>query len=70
MISSSRADRREKALTIWEEVIRLIPTDVHVQGSVTGCISECNEVAEELCEHLRSWRAFPKATNEEIFFKK
>ena len=68
MINSSKAERREKALTIWEEVIRLIPTDVHVRAAVVDVVPEANEVAEELCEHLRSWRAFPKATNQQIFF--
>ena len=63
-----RQERREKALVIWEDVIRLIPSDVHVSGALFGVMDECNEVAEELCEHLRSWRAYPSATKEQLFF--
>ena len=65
-----RAARREKALVIWEDVIRLIPNDVHVSGALFDVMPEVNEVAEEICEHLRSWRAYPKATKEQLFFDK
>ena len=68
MINGSRAERREKALRIWEEVIRLIPSDVHVRAAVVDVIPEANEVAEELCEHLRAWQNFPKASNQQVFF--
>ena len=68
MINSSRMERREKALRIWEEVIKLIPTDVHVRAAVVDVIPEANEIAEELCEHLRAWQNFPKANNSQVFF--
>jgi hypothetical protein len=68
MINGSRMERREKALRIWEEVIRLIPTDVHVRAAVVDVIPEANEIAEELCEHLRAWQNFPKASNSQVFF--
>jgi hypothetical protein len=64
----NRQERREKALIIWEDVIRLIPSDAHVSGALFDVMPEINEVAEELCEHLRSWRAYPKASKEQIFF--
>ena len=68
MINASKAERREKALRIWREVIQLVPTDVHVRAAVVDVIPEANEIAEELCEHLSAWMAFPKASNQQVFF--
>jgi len=61
-------EKREKALIIFEEQIRLIPTDIQVQCALWGCQSEMREVAEEICEYLRACRAYPKAPKQEIFF--
>jgi hypothetical protein len=61
-------ERRERALVIFEEKIRLIPTDVQVECALFGCSSEMYEVAEEICEWLRATRAFPKAPKQELFF--
>ena len=62
------AERREKALIIWEEKIRLIPTDVQVECALWDVQSDMREVAEELVEYIRAARAFPKAKKSEIFF--
>ena len=40
------AEKREKALIIWEEQIKLIPSDVQLQGALWDCQSEMREVAE------------------------
>lgn len=61
-------ERRERALVIFEEKIRLVPTDIQVDCAIWGCSSEMHEVAEEVCEWLRAARAFPKAPRQEIFF--
>lgn len=61
-------EKREKALIIWEEQIRLIPTDVQVQCAIWDVQSDMREVAEELVEYLRAARAFPKAKKSEVFF--
>ncbi len=63
----TRAERREMALAIWAEKIRLIPTDVHVEGALWDCIAECNEVSEELVEYINACKAFP-GTKKELFF--
>jgi uncharacterized oligopeptide transporter (OPT) family protein len=62
-------EKREKALIIWEEQIRLIPTDVQVQCAIWDVQPYMREVAEELVEYLRAARAFPKATKNEVFFE-
>ena len=61
-------EKREKALIIWEEKIRLIPSDVQVECALWMCQLEMREVAEELVEYIRAARAFPKAKKQEIFF--
>ena len=61
-------ERREKALIIWEEKIRLIPTDVQVECAIWAVQSDMREVAEELVEYIRAARAFPKAKKSEVFF--
>ena len=61
-------ERREKALIIFEEQIRLIPTDVQVQCAIWNVQPEMREVAEELVEYIRAARAFPKAPKQEVFF--
>ena len=61
-------ERREKALIIWEEKIRLIPTDVQVECAIWDVQSDMREVAEELVEYIRAARAFPKAKKSEVFF--
>ena len=61
-------ERREKALIIWEEQIRLIPTDVQVQCAIWNVQPEMREVAEEIVEYIRAARAFPKAKKSEVFF--
>ena len=65
----NRQERREKALVIWEDAIKLLPNDVQISGALFDCMPECREVAEEMIEHLRSWRAYPKANKEQIFFE-
>jgi len=65
---SNYQENREKALIIWEEQIRLIPTEVQVQGALWNVQPEMREVAEELVEFIRAARAFPKAPKQEIFF--
>ena len=62
------AERREKALIIFEEQLKLIPTDIQVQCALWDCQSEMREVAEEVCEWLRAARAYPKVRKQEIFF--
>ena len=64
----NRAERREKALIIWEEKIRLIPSDVHIDAALWQVIPEVNEVAEELCEMIRAARNFPSVPKQELFF--
>jgi len=64
----SYADRRERALIIIEEKLKLVPTDIRVDCAVWGCTSEMNEVIEEVCEWIRTARAFPKTSKREIFF--
>ncbi len=61
-------EKREKALVLWEEAVRLIPTDIQVQGALWGCGSECNEVAEEVAEYLRACRAYPSMPKNQVFF--
>ena len=61
-------EKREKALIIWEEKIRLIPSDVQVECALWMCQPEMREVAEELVEYIRAARAFPKAPKQEVFF--
>jgi len=61
-------ERRERALIIWEEKVRLIPTDVQVDCAIWGCQPEMREVAEEICEWLRANRAYPKRPPMETFF--
>ena len=61
-------EKRERALIIFEEQIRLLPSEVRLQSSLWGVGPETNEVAEELVEFLRAARAFPKASNQEVFF--
>ena len=61
-------ERREKALIIWDEAVRLIPSEVQVQGALWMCQSEMREIAEEMSEWLRTQRAFPKANKRELFF--
>lgn len=61
-------EKREKALIIFEEQIRLIPTDIQVQCALWNVQPEMREVAEELVEFIRAARAFPKAPKQEIFF--
>jgi len=65
---SSYQEKREKALIIFEEQIRLIPTDVQVQCALWNVQPEMREVAEEIVEFIRAARAFPKANRQEIFF--
>lgn len=62
------AEKREKALIIWEEQIKLIPSDVQLQGALWDCQSEMREVAEEIVEWLRAARAYPNVRKREIFF--
>ena len=64
----NRAERREKALIIWEESIRLMPTDLQVQAALWDVVPECHEVAEEMGEWLRAARAYPSAPKQEVFF--
>ena len=64
----NRAERREKALIIWEETIRLLPSDLQVQAALWDVVPECHEVAEEMTEWLRASRAYPRQPKEEVFF--
>ena len=64
-----RQRQREKALIIWEGAIKLIPTDVQVEGAVWNCQDEVRNTGEELLEYIRAIRAFPKATKHEVFFE-
>jgi hypothetical protein len=64
----NRAERREKALIIWEESVRMMPTDLQVQAALWDVVPECHEVAEEMSEWLRAARAYPSAPKEELFF--
>ena len=64
----NRAERREKALIIWEEAVRMMPTDLQVQAALWDVVPECHEVAEEMSEWLRAARAYPTAPKEELFF--
>lgn len=61
-------ERREKALIIWEEKIRLIPSDVQVECAIWDVQPEMREVAEEVVEYIRAARAFPRAKKSEVFF--
>ena len=61
-------EKREKALIIFEEQLRLVPTDIQVQCALWNVQPEMREVAEEIVEWLRTARAFPKAAKSEIFF--
>ena len=61
--------KREQALILWEGVIRLIPSDIQVEGAIWNCQDEVREVSEELVEYIRAIRAFPKATKHEVFFE-
>lgn len=62
------AEKREKALIIFEEQIGLIPSDIQVQCAIWDCQSEMREVAEEIVEWLRAARAYPNVRKREIFF--
>ena len=64
-----RQRKREQALIIWEGAIKLIPTDVQVEGAVWNCQEEVRNTGEELLEYIRAIRAFPKATKHEVFFE-
>ena len=64
-----RQRKREQALIIWESAIKLIPTDVQVEGAVWNCQDEVRNTGEELLEYIRAIRAFPKATKHEVFFE-
>ncbi len=64
----NRAERREKALIIWGECIRLMPTDLQVQAALWDVVPECYEVAEEMGEWLAAARAYPAAPKQEVFF--
>ena len=64
----NRAERREKALIIWEECVRMMPSDLQLQAALWDVVPECHEVAEEMSEWLRAARAYPKATKDEMFF--
>ena len=64
----NKTEKREKAIEIWREVIRLVPSDVHVQAAIVDCIPEVNELAEELYEYLQAMKAFPGKPRQEIFF--
>ena len=64
-----RQRKREQALIIWEGAIKLIPTDVQVEGAVWNCQDEVRNTGEELIEYIRAIRAFPKATKHEVFFE-
>ena len=64
-----RQRKREQALIIWEGAIKLIPTDVQVEGAVWNCQDEVRNTGEELLEYIRAIRAFPKATKHEVFFE-
>ena len=64
-----RAKNREKALIIWEGAIKLLPSDVQVEGALWNIQPEIREVAEELTEYIRAIRAFPRATKHEVFFE-
>ena len=64
-----RQRKREQALLMWEGVIKLIPSDIQVEGAIWNCQDEVREVAEELTEYIRAIRAFPKATKHEVFFE-
>ena len=63
-----RRERRERALIIWMEKIKLIPSDVQVECALWNCQREMQEVKEELIEYIRAIRAFPRASKHEIFF--
>jgi len=62
------AEKREKALIIFEEQIGLIPSDIQIQCAIWDCQSEMREVAEEIVEWLRAARAYPNVRKREIFF--
>ena len=64
-----KTKNREKALIIWEGCIRLMPSEVQVEGAVWNIQEEMREVSEELVEYIRAMRAFPKATKHEVFFE-
>lgn len=61
--------KREQALIIWEGAIKLIPSEVQVEGAVWNCQKEVRDTCEELVEYIRAIRAFPKATKHEVFFE-
>ncbi len=60
-------ENREKALAIWAEKIRLIPSDVQLDGALWNVSSEVKEVAEELVEYINACKAFP-GTKQQLFF--
>lgn len=66
----SYQDRREKALIIWEEAVRLLPTDVQVQCALWNVQSEMREIAEEMTEYLRAARNYPSKPKHDVFFDK
>ena len=68
ILFENQAEKREKAIHIWQEVIRLIPTDVHVRAAVVDCIPQANEIAEELYEYLQAMQAFPGRPKHDVFF--
>ncbi len=61
--------QREKALIMWEGVIRLIPDQIQVEAALWNNQREAREVAEELIDYIKAIRAFPKATKHEVFFE-
>ena len=61
--------QREKALIMWEGVIRLIPDQIQVESALWNNQREAREVAEELIDYIKAIRAFPKATKHEVFFE-
>ena len=68
MINRSQEERREVAIEIWKEVIRLVPSDVHVRSAIVGVMPEANELAEELCEYLQAMKRFPGRPKQDLFF--
>ena len=60
---------REKALCIWEEQIRLLPSEVQLQCALWNCQDEMREVMEELCDYLRASRRYPNMPKQQVFFE-
>ena len=64
----NRAERREKALILWSETVRLMPTDLQVQAALWDVLPERHEVPEEMREWLAAARAYPTQPKDEMFF--